>query len=98
MRGYCCVSSRADVIFINYLEPVPAYFSNGRVLKIDSNDIDGIVRGCFENCDYIGLDVSERKGVDIVAQGQDFDGSDNSFDTVISRECLEHNSFGEKLS
>lgn len=67
------------------------YFTNSKVLEIGSLDINGSVKDYFSNCDYTGLDISEGKNVDIVCQGQDYDGPDNYFDQVISCEAMEHN-------
>jgi SAM-dependent methyltransferase len=64
-----------------------------KVLEVGSNDINGTVRGLFSDCDYIGIDVAAGSGVDVVAQGQEFNAPDNSFDTVISCECFEHNPY-----
>ncbi|MGB4066319.1 MAG: methyltransferase domain-containing protein [Azonexus sp.] len=71
----------------------PEYFSGKRVLEIGSLDINGSVRKLFQNCDYIGVDVAPGPGVDVVCQGQDYDGPDNSFDVAISCEVMEHNPF-----
>lgn len=67
------------------------YFGNCKVLEIGSLDINGSVKDFFVNCDYTGMDISEGKNVDIVCQGQDYDGPDNTFDQVISCEAMEHN-------
>lgn len=71
----------------------PDQFVNKKVLEVGSLDINGSVRQFFENCDYIGIDVGEGRGVDLVVAGQEYDAPDNSYDTVISCECLEHNPF-----
>lgn len=68
-----------------------SYFQDKRVLEIGSLDINGSVRSMFDNCEYIGLDVAAGPGVDVVAQGQDYDAPDGSFDTVICCEVMEHN-------
>jgi SAM-dependent methyltransferase len=70
---------------------LPAYFSNAKVLEIGSLVIDGTVRGFFQDCEYIGIDVAPGRGVDVVCQGQDYQAPDGSFDHVISCECMEHN-------
>jgi len=73
----------------NYLN----YFKNKKILEVGSLDINGSVRTFFENCDYTGLDVGEGKGVDMVCEGQTFQGESNSYDVVISCECFEHNPY-----
>jgi SAM-dependent methyltransferase len=67
------------------------HFENSRVLEIGSLDIHGSVRSFFRRCDYIGLDVADGKGVDVVCEGQKYDAPDDSFDVVISCEAMEHN-------
>jgi SAM-dependent methyltransferase len=78
----------------NFVEAVknvfPDSFKNTRVLEIGSLNINGTIRVFFENCDYIGVDVGEGPGVDLVCNGEDLDHPDNSYDTVASTECFEH--------
>ena len=50
-----------------------------------------LVRSQFTNCAYTGIDVAVGPGVDMVCQGQDYGGPDDSFDVVISCEVMEHN-------
>ena len=69
----------------------PDNFVNCKVLEVGSLDINGSVRQFFKDCNYIGIDLGEGKGVDIVCTGQDYDAPDNEFDTIISCECFEHN-------
>lgn len=69
----------------------PDHFSGARVLEVGSLDINGSIRGWFADCDYTGVDVAGGPGVDLVAQGQDLDFPDGSFDTAVSAECFEHN-------
>jgi Methyltransferase domain len=69
----------------------PDFFSQKKVLEIGSLDICGSVRAFFEDCDYIGIDVADGPGVDIVCQGQEYAGQDGSFDIVLSCEAMEHN-------
>lgn len=71
----------------------PNNFQNCKVLEIGSLDINGSVRKFFTNCDYIGIDLGEGKGVDVVCEGQKYDAPDNTFDTCISCECFEHNPY-----
>jgi SAM-dependent methyltransferase len=71
----------------------PKYFSNQTVLEIGSLNINGTVRDFFENCEYVGLDVAEGNGVDVVCEGQNYDAPDNSYDVVCSAECFEHNPY-----
>lgn len=86
------MSHKAQQHYVRRIQSVfPSKFRNVRVLEVGSLDINGTVRDHFVNCDYLGIDVGEGKCVDKVIPGQDFDGASNSFDTVISCECFEHN-------
>jgi SAM-dependent methyltransferase len=69
----------------------PSSFLGKEVLDIGSLDINGTARDFFVDCAYVGVDVGEGPGVDIVFAGQDLDWDDNTFDVVLSAECFEHN-------
>jgi SAM-dependent methyltransferase len=71
----------------------PSFFRNRKVLEVGSLDINGTVRTFFEHCEYIGIDVGSGPGVDVVCGGQVYSAPDNTFDTIISCECFEHNPF-----
>lgn len=82
----------AQMNFIRSLSmSFPDHFKGRKVLEIGSLDINGSVRAFFKDCDYLGLDVAPGKGVDLVCEGQNFEGPDASFDVTISCECFEHN-------
>jgi len=70
---------------------LPGYFRGAKVLEVGSLDVNGSIRPFFDHCEYIGIDVAEGDGVDVVCQGQDYDGPDDSFDHVVSCEAMEHN-------
>lgn len=70
-------------------EQFPYYFNYKRILEVGSLDINGSVRQFFHNCQYIGLDVGEGKGVDVICPIEDYH-SEEKFDVVISTEMLEH--------
>ncbi len=72
---------------------MPRFFRKAKVLEIGSLDINGSIRGFFNQCEYIGIDVAEGKCVDVVCQGQEYDASNDSFDHVVSCETLEHNPY-----
>lgn len=69
------------------------HFIRKKVLEIGSLNINGTVRGFFRDCDFLGIDVGPGKDVDIICEGQEYDAPNNTFDTVISCECLEHNPY-----
>lgn len=78
--------------FIEFIKnKYPLNFNKCGVLEIGSLNINGTVRDFFTDCEYIGLDVASGKDVDVVCQGQDYTADDNTFDTVISCEAMEHN-------
>jgi SAM-dependent methyltransferase len=69
---------------------LPDYFINKRVLDVGSGDINGNNQFLFENCEYTGNDVISAKNVTIVSKTKDLPFEPNSFDTIISTECFEH--------
>ena len=66
------------------------YFINKCVLDVGSGDINGNNRFLFENCDYNGNDVIKAKNVTIVSKTKDLPCPDNTFHTIVSTECFEH--------
>jgi len=74
----------------------PEYFKNKKVLDVGSLDVNGTNKRYFENCEYIGLDVAPGKNVDIVTPGHLYDAPDESYDTIISTECFEHDMYVDK--
>ena len=83
--------SEQRVFFETVKSFYPQFFNNVSVIEIGSLDINGTVRDFYNATKYIGVDVGEGKGVDIVAEGQDIDFDDRSFDIAVSAECFEHN-------
>ena len=53
----------------------------------------GDFRYLFPSSKYIGIDVSEGPGVDLVCKGEDASFPSNYFDFVLSTECFEHNRY-----
>jgi len=66
------------------------YFINKKVLDVGSGDINGNNEFLFENCDNIGNDVIHAPNVTIVSKTKDLTFENNTFDTIISTECFEH--------
>ena len=66
------------------------YFINKKVLDVGSGDINGNNRQLFTDCDYHGNDVMLAPNVTIVSKTKDLTFEDNSFDTIVSTECFEH--------
>lgn len=69
----------------------PEAFDDVDVIEIGSLDINGTVRDFFNANRYVGVDVGPGPGVDVVANGENVDYPDNTFDTAVSAECFEHN-------
>lgn len=67
----------------------PDFFQNKKVLEVGSQNINGSVKPNFKNCDYLGIDLGEAPGVDLVCDIIDHI-SPNTYDVVISCEMLEH--------
>lgn len=64
-----------------------------RVLEIGSYDINGSVRQFFpanQAGKYVGVDLCEGPGVDVVGFGHEINFPDESFDVALSCECFEH--------
>lgn len=58
-------------------------------LEVGSLDVNGSVRSLFHGR-YIGLDMREGPGVDLVGSAHDLPFPDASWDVVVSTEMLEH--------
>ncbi|WP_181316635.1 methyltransferase domain-containing protein [Photobacterium leiognathi] len=71
----------------------PSFFKNNFVLDIGCLDINGNNHYLFDGCNYLGLDVAEGDNVDIITPGHKLGMPDDSFDTIISTECFEHDQF-----
>jgi len=69
---------------------LPNFFIEKNVLDVGSGDINGNNRFLFENCEYSGNDVIQTKNVTIVSKTKDLPFQNNTFDTIISTECFEH--------
>jgi SAM-dependent methyltransferase len=82
------VQARDFTVFVK--QTLGNYFINKRVLDVGSGDINGNNRFLFENCEYDGNDVIQANNVTIVSKTKDLPFTDNTFDTIISTECFEH--------
>lgn len=71
----------------------PNHFKNVTVLDIGSFDVNGNEEFLFEDSKFYGLDLMEGPGVDIVCSAHEYDAPDETYDTIISCECWEHNPF-----
>ena len=80
--------ARDFTLFVKQI--MTTYFIGKKVLDVGSGDINGNNRFLFQSCDYDGNDVIEAKNVTIVSKTKDLPFMDNTFDTIISTECFEH--------
>lgn len=60
-----------------------------RVVEIGSRDINGTVRDLFPDADYIGVDVQDGQGVDVVADAATWRPKRKA-DIVVCCEVFEH--------
>lgn len=72
-------------------EHFPEFFKEKKILEVGSWNANETVRKYFKDCDYVGADIAEGPGVDLVCPGEKLIFSDHEFDLVISGECFEHN-------
>jgi SAM-dependent methyltransferase len=71
----------------------PSHFTNVKVLEVGSLNINGSIRQFFTDCDYLGIDVGPGLDVDLVCEGQKLYHPNETYDTVGSCECFEHNPY-----
>lgn len=69
----------------------PDFFRNKKILEVGSWIANETIRDFFKDCEYIGADIAEGPGVDVVCPGERLEFADESFDVVASCECFEHN-------
>jgi SAM-dependent methyltransferase len=82
------IQARQFTLFVKSI--LPEYFFNKKVLDVGSGDINGNNFFLFENCEYEGNDVIKADNVTIVSKTKDLPFQDNTFDTITSTECFEH--------
>lgn len=63
--------------------------ANRSTLEVGSLDVNGSVRRLFHG-DYVGVDMREGPGVDIIGLAADLSFAPAEFDVVVSTEMLEH--------
>lgn len=82
------IEAREFTLFVKRI--LKDFFISKRVLDVGSGDINGNNRFLFEYCKYDGNDVMQANNVTIVSKTKDLYFSNNTFDTIISTECFEH--------
>lgn len=62
-----------------------------KVLEIGSYDVNGTIRDIIGACEsYLGVDLVDGPGVDLVSFGHELELESESFDLTLSAECFEH--------
>jgi len=84
------LEARDFTVFVKQM--LQDFFIGKKVLDVGSGDINGNNRFLFENCEYDGNDVILANNVTIVSKTKDLPFANNTFDTIISTECFEHDS------
>lgn len=69
----------------------PAHFNNAAVLELGSGYGQGSrIRAQFTDCRYVGVDIVEGYGVDVVSAAKDTQFSEGEFDTLVCLSMFEH--------
>jgi len=76
----------------NLFRPIGAIVpANSLVLDVGSYDVNGTLKPLFSHCKYTGCDIGAGPNVDVVQTlPHVLPFTDESFDVVISANCLEH--------
>jgi len=92
------VSHQSQLDFVAGVKSAfPEYFSKSVVLEVGSLNINGSVRQFFsDSIEYVGCDLGEGDGVDLVCAGHELPFADGHFDVAISCECFEHDKYWRK--
>lgn len=88
------MSHKEQKEFFTYAKSLfPEYFNNVSVIEMGSLNINGTVRDFYTPTRYVGVDLAEGDGVDLVCPAQDVGFQDGEFDVAVSAECFEHNPY-----
>lgn len=81
-----------QLLFVKTLSEMvaPGGWSGMKVLEIGSFYVNGSIRPFFDGSEYVGVDLCEGPGVDLVSPGHELKMPNGSFDLSISCECFEH--------
>ena len=60
------------------------------ILEIGSYVVNASIRDFFNSSNYLGIDLLEGPGVDLVLNGENIKKLNKKFDVIISSECFEH--------
>jgi SAM-dependent methyltransferase len=96
----CVYDEENDMCTLGCLQFGEKYLSTDevkgkRVIEVGSYNVNGSPRAHLETLrpsEYIGVDIEEGNGVDVVCRAEDVRKmfGDNSFDVVVSTEMIEH--------
>lgn len=68
-----------------------AVIRGARILEVGSYDVNGSIRGLFPAAsEFVGVDLTDGPGVDVVGYGHQIDHPDATYDVTLSGECFEH--------
>ncbi|PRF64474.1 hypothetical protein C6Q09_24600 [Burkholderia multivorans] len=75
----------------------PQFFQGVFALDIGSLDINGNNQYLFDASSlYLGVDVAEGRNVDLVCPAHELGLPPNTFDVIVSTECLEHDRYWDQ--
>lgn len=80
--------------FCNFVkQKFPDFFKGKLILDVGALDLNGNNKFLFQDCLYIGVDIASGPNVDIVSKGHELGLPDESFETIVSTECFEHDQY-----
>jgi len=80
----------ACLFYETYLRPSFPTSVPYKVVEFGSCDVNGNLRGIFQHCEYIGIDMCSGKNVDIVCYSESTPFETASIDVIISSSNFEH--------
>ena len=81
------MSHEAQISFFREIYKANRLAARGStVLEVGSYDVNGSIRSVFEVSDYLGIDLVEGPGVDVVGDLRKLDFNSKKFDFVLSSE------------
>lgn len=63
---------------------------NASIIEIGSLIINGSLREIFKTRHYVGVDLEQGHGVNVISKGHEVLFQNNTFDVALSAECFEH--------
>ena len=84
------------LFFKNIKDDLPEYFDRVNVVDFGSKDYNGSLKSLFTNSEYIGVDISPGRNVNVVSAAHNYSVNIPTYDTVVSGEMLEHDEYWKK--